>query len=226
MVGYVRVSTGEQATSGLGLEHQRQAIAEAARLRDVELVEIFEDAGLSGSSLDRPGLTAALETLTTGAADGLIVAKLDRLSRSLLDFAGLMDRSRREGWSLVALDLGVDTSSPQGELMASVLATFAQFERRLIGERTKAALQVKRAQGVQLGRPRSIPDDIVALLRRYRDDGMSFQEIADRLNADGVPTGRSGKWWPATVQQVLRSRTDDPSSSSSPSSKGTPGNRT
>jgi DNA invertase Pin-like site-specific DNA recombinase len=180
MVGYVRVSTGEQATSGLGLEHQRQAITEAALQRGVELVELFEDAGVSGSSLDRPGLTAALETVTSGAADGLIVAKLDRLSRSLLDFAGLMDRSRREGWSLVALDLGVDTSSPQGELMASVLATFAQFERRLIGERTKSALQVKRDQGVQLGRPRSVQGDTVELLRRYRDDGMSFQAIANR----------------------------------------------
>jgi DNA invertase Pin-like site-specific DNA recombinase len=209
MVGYVRVSTGEQAASGLGLEHQRQAIAHAVSQRGLELVEVFEDAGLSGSSLDRPGLSAALAAVTTGAADGLVVAKLDRLSRSLLDFAGLMDRSRRDGWSLIALDLGVDTSSPQGELMASVLATFAQFERRLIGERTKSALAVKKAQGVQLGRPRSVDDSTVELLRQYRTaDGLSYRAIADTLNAAGVPTGRNGKWWPATVQQVLASRSD------------------
>lgn len=89
---------------------------------------------------------AALEAVEGGQADALCVAKLDRLSRSLLDFAGLMERSRKRGWSLVALDLGVDTSTPSGEMMASVLATFAQFERRLIGERTRAALAEKRAR--------------------------------------------------------------------------------
>ena len=100
-------------------------------------------------------LRLALEAIEAGTAEGLVVAKLDRLSRSLLDFAALMERGRKRGWNLIALDLGVDTSTPSGEMMASVLATFAQqFERRLIGQRTKDALAVKRSQGVVLGRPR------------------------------------------------------------------------
>lgn len=91
--------------------------------------------------------------LQRGDACTLVVSKLDRLSRSLVQFAELMERSRRKGWSLVALDLGVDTSTPAGEMMASVLASFAQYERRLIGQRTRDALAVKREQGVRLGRP-------------------------------------------------------------------------
>jgi len=137
----------------------------------------------------------------------LIVSKLDRLSRSLLDFAGLMERSRREGWALIALDLGVDTSTPQGELMASVLATFAQFERRLIGQRTKAALDELKAQGVKLGRPRTIPVDVIALAVRLRGEGETFQAIANRLNADGVPTGQGGGWHAATIYRALKART-------------------
>ena len=111
---------------------------------------------MSGKTLARPGLALALELVETRQADGIMVAKLDRLSRSLLDFASLTERSRRHNWTLIALDLGVDTSTPQGEMMANVLATFAQFERRLIGQRTKDALAVKRAQGQVLGRPRVI----------------------------------------------------------------------
>ena len=154
VVGYIRVSTSEQADSGAGLEAQRAAIRSEAERRGWQLVHVFEDAGASGKSLNgRRGLQRALEAIEAGTAEGLVVAKLDRLSRSLLDFAALMERARKGGWNLIALDLGVDTSTPAGEMMASVLATFAQFERRLIGQRTKDALAIKRAQGVVLGRP-------------------------------------------------------------------------
>src|SRR5437870_13276846 len=98
-----------------------------------------------------------------------------------------MERSRREGWSLVALDLGVDTSTPSGEMMANVLATFAQFERRLISQRTKEALAQKRAQGVRLGRPPSLPRQVERRILRERDAGRTFAAIAERLNASGVP---------------------------------------
>ena len=77
-----------------------------------------------------------------------------------------MERSRKQGWALVALDLGVDTTTPSGEMMANVLAVFAQFERRLIGQRTREALVVKRRQGVRLGRPRVMSPDTVAEIRR------------------------------------------------------------
>src|SRR5207247_7779623 len=130
-----------------------------------------------------------------GGGGGLVVGKLGRLSASLLEFAGLMEGARRKGWSLVALDLGVDTSTPSGEMMASVLATFAQFERRLIGQRTKDALAVKRSQGVRLGRPRLLHEDVVARIVSEREAGTSLAGIADSLNEDGVPTAQGGQRW-------------------------------
>ncbi|MEK6277740.1 MAG: recombinase family protein [Actinomycetota bacterium] len=140
--------------------------------------------------------------------EALVVAKLDRLSRSMLDFTALMERAQKQSWALVALDCAVDTTTPAGEAMAHVLATFAQFERRLIGQRTKDALSAKRAQGVRLGRPPAIPEPVVRRIQRERDAGKSMAAIADSLNAAGVPTAHGGsQWWPATVRAVLeRSR--------------------
>ena len=141
----------------------------------------------------------------SGRASALIVAKVDRLSRSMVDFTTLMDRSAREGWALVALDLGVDTSTPSGEAMANVMATFSQFERRLIGQRTKEALAVKRAQGVRLGRPPVLSDAVVERMRRERAAGATFQAIADGLDRDGIPTAQGGRrWHAATVRDVIR----------------------
>lgn len=139
-----------------------------------------------------------------GEAGTLIVAKLDRLSRSLLDFSAVMERSRRRGWALVALDLGVDTTAPSGEMMANVLAVFAQFERRLIGQRTKDALAQKRASGVTLGRPRTVGDVTAARIQRLRRSGVTYAAIADRLARDGVPAGRGGRWHASTVLRVAR----------------------
>lgn len=208
VIGYVRVSTGEQAESGAGMEAQRRAIRAAAEQRGWTLTAIFEDAGLSASSLDRLGLADALATLETGKpADrpsGLMVAKLDRLSRSLVDFAGLMARSHRKGWAIVALDLQVDTSTPGGEMMAHVLATYAQFERRMIGQRTKDALAIKKSQGVVLGRRRDLADDVVARIVAERRAGATLDAIADGLNTDSVPTARGGaRWYGSTVRAVL-----------------------
>lgn len=204
VIGYVRVSTTEQADSGAGLEAQRSAIAAEAARRGWRLLRIFEDAAASGKSLNgRPGLAAALETVEQGQAEALLVAKLDRLSRSLLDFAGLMERARKRGWSLVALDLGVDTSTPSGELMANVLATFAQFERRLIGQRTRDALAVKREQGVRLGRPREVSPEAVDRIRELDRRGYRVAEIARKLNEEQVPTPRNGRWHSPGVERVL-----------------------
>jgi DNA invertase Pin-like site-specific DNA recombinase len=205
VVGYVRVSTNEQADSGAGLEAQRAAISAEAERRGWQLVHVFEDAGASGKSLNgRRGLERALEAVERGEAGGLIVSKLDRLSRSLLDFAALMERRRKRGWNLIALDLGVDTSTPSGEMMASVLATFAQFERRLIGQRTKDALAVKRAQGVQLGRPRAMSVDTVERIHELQRLGMSVSDIAHELNAMGIPTATGrGRWHSPGVKRAL-----------------------
>jgi DNA invertase Pin-like site-specific DNA recombinase len=201
----VRVSTDEQADHGAGLEAQRAAIVRECERRGWQLVRIEEDAASGRSMAGRPGLSAALEAVETGDAEALIVAKLDRLSRSLLDFAALMARAQRRSWALVALDLGVDTTTPQGEMMASVLAVFAQFERRLIGQRTRDALAVKRAQGVKLGRPPAMPRALRQRLRAMREDGMTYRAIASVLEGDGVPTAHGGERWHAsTVARAIR----------------------
>lgn len=114
-----------------------------------------------------------------------------------------MATAQKPGWALVALDCAVDTTTPAGQAMANVLATFAQFERRLISQRTREALAVKRAQGVRVGRPATLPAKVVKRIRRERAAGKSFAAIADRLNADRVPTAQGGRlWYPATVRYV------------------------
>ena len=121
VLAYGRVSTAEQADSRAGLEAQRAAIAGEARRRGWTIIDTIEDAGFSAKDLRRPGITRALEELRRGRADALVVAKLDRLSRSMIDFTGLMGRATREHWALVALDCAVDTSTPSGEAMANML---------------------------------------------------------------------------------------------------------
>ena len=148
-IGYQRVSTTGQAESGAGLADQRRAIEIECERRGWTLDHIFSDEGLSGRSIGRrPALSEALDVLGNGKASVLVTAKLDRLSRSVLDFSSLMARAEREGWAIVVLDVNVDTSTPSGEMMAHVVASFAQYERRLISDRTRRALAVKRAEGV------------------------------------------------------------------------------
>jgi len=199
------VSTEEQADSGAGMEAQRAAILAEAERRGWEVVGVIEDAGWSAKDLRRPGVQAALEELRRGRADALVVAKLDRLSRSLLDFAAVMQTAQRQGWALVALDVNVDTTTPAGEMVANVMATFAQFERRLIGQRTREALAAKRAAGVRLGRPPVVAEEVVARVRRERAEGRSLRAIAEGLDADEVPTAHGGaRWHASTVRAVLR----------------------
>jgi DNA invertase Pin-like site-specific DNA recombinase len=207
VLGYVRVSTEEQADSRAGLEAQRAAIQRECERRGWQLVDVVEDAGYSPKDLRRPGVRAALEELERGRANALVVAKLDRLSRSMLDFTAVMAKAQKQGWALVALDCAVDTTTPAGEAMAHVLATFAQFERRLIGQRTREALAVKRKEGIRLGRPQSISPKLARRIRTMRSRGMTLQAISDKLNAEGVPTPRGGSTWrPTSLRAVLRTR--------------------
>src|SRR5437588_4821872 len=134
VIGYARVSTEEQGLSGAGLQAQRAAIVAECERRGWTLVEIAEDVG-SGKDLKRPGVRAALDALAAGQASALVVAKLDRLSRSMLDFARIMTTAQKQSWALVALDVQVDTTTPSGEAMAHMLATCSRFERRLTSER-------------------------------------------------------------------------------------------
>jgi len=115
-----------------------------------------------------------------------------------------MEDARKEGWALVILDLGVDTTTPSGEMIANVMATFAQFERRLIGQRTKDALAVKKSEGVKLGRPVSVDEAVAKRIARERRRGRSLREIADGLNEEGVNTAHGGdRWHASTVRGVL-----------------------
>jgi DNA invertase Pin-like site-specific DNA recombinase len=205
IVGYARVSTAEQFQSGAGLDAQHAAIHSEAARRGWHVVRVLQDVASGRSVAGRDGLAQALEMVEGGDADALVVPKLDRLSRSLMDFAVLMERSRKKRWALVALDLGVDTTTPAGSMVASVMATFAEFERRLIGERTREALAVRRSQGVRLGRPPALCPDVRARLAEARRNGKTFRQIAHELNAAQVPTAHGGaRWHPATVAKAIK----------------------
>lgn len=204
VIGYVRVSTDEQAGSGAGLEAQRLAIATECNRQGWELVGIIEDAGISGKSLKRPGLKQALDILTTGEANVLMAAKLDRLSRSTRDVCELGDMAQHYGFDLSLLDARIDTTTPHGRAQLSIMATFAQLERELISIRTREALAVKKSQGVRLGRPTNTPEDVISKIVTMRKQGMTLRAIADTLNTEGVDTGRGGKsWYASTVKTVL-----------------------
>ena len=204
-IGYIRVSTDEQAATGLGLAAQRSTIAAAVERRGWVLTSTLADEGRSGGTLDRPALTEALDALDRGDADVLVVSKLDRLSRSVLGFAKIMERSKRHGWGVVALDVDVDTSTPTGALVANITATVAEWERSIIAARTRDAMAVLKAQGKRLGRPVTLPESVRARIAAERAAGSTLQAIADRLTADGIPTARGGRWTHCTVRKVLES---------------------
>ncbi|WP_138758103.1 recombinase family protein [Modestobacter altitudinis] len=204
-IGYCRVSTGDQVNSGAGLDAQRAALQAEADRRGWNLEFVIED-GLSAKDLNRPALVAALGRMDRGEADVLMVSKLDRLSRSVKDFGGLLERASRRNWSVLCLDLGVDTTTPVGEFTANVVVSASQYERRLIGQRTKDALAAKKAAGVKLGRPRLLPADLVKRIVEAKEVGGSLAGIARDLTSEGVPTAQGGKrWYASTVAAVLRS---------------------
>lgn len=207
VVAYLRVSTDEKAESGAGIGAQRTAIAAEVERRGWVLLDTFVDAGVSGKSITgRPALADALDRVESGAAGTLIVAKLDRLSRSLLDFASLMKRAQDRGWNLVALDLGIDLSTPAGEFLASVMASAAQWERRIISQRTKDALAAKKAAGVRVGRSSTLPAATRRRLVERRAQGHSLRKIAADLNADEIPTGQGAlQWHASSVWSALQS---------------------
>jgi DNA invertase Pin-like site-specific DNA recombinase len=204
VIGYVRCSTDEQRDSGLGLAAQRAAIRLEAKRHGWKLVEIFEDVASGRSLRQRPGLEGAFAAVASGTAEGLIVSKLDRLSRSVQDFSHILARFQRNGWALVVMDLGVDTSTIMGAAMAQMVSVFSELERKRIGERTREALAVKKAQGVRLGRPPALSPKVVRRIERERARGDSLQRIADGLNEAGVPTAHGGaRWHASTVRSVL-----------------------
>lgn len=209
---YRRVSTREQADSGLGLAAQLDRL-EAEAERRGWAPELATDAGVSGSvaAEDRPALGPALASL--GPRDVLAVSRLDRLSRSVLDFARLLGAASEGGWSLVALDLGVDTTTPNGRLVAHVLMAVAEWEREVIGQRVREGLaQSEKRLGRRPGLPpvgaaargpAPVAPEVLAAVRDLREAGRSPGAIARRLNAYGHPSPRGGRWHRESVRRLL-----------------------
>lgn len=204
VVAYLRVSTEGQGDSGLGLAAQRSAIEEAAVQRGWNVVEWISDTA-SGKSLNREGIKRALVRLENGGPKVLVAAKLDRISRSAIDFLELVRRAERNGWALIMLDPNVDMTEPTGRFTAGVLAQVAELERELISKRTKDALAGAKARGQRLGRPSQLDRDLGERIQVMRQGGMSYGSIAKQLNLENVatPTGK-GKWWPASVAKAER----------------------
>lgn len=206
MIGYLRVSTEEQATSGLGLDGQRETIQRYADAHGWDVVW-YVDEGLSAKSMDRPQLQAALARLHVipkrRDVDGIVVAKLDRLSRSVHDFSGILKLSSARKWAVVAIDLGVDTSTPTGKLVANVMMSVAEWEREVIGERTSAAMQAAKRQGRHMGRESTLPQSTGDRLLALRSTN-TLALTADALNAEGIPTATGALWSANTVAKVQK----------------------
>jgi DNA invertase Pin-like site-specific DNA recombinase len=206
MFGYARVSTEEQADKRNGLEAQRATIDVEAAHRGWD-VEHFADEAASGKYTNA-NLREVLQLLASGQGDGLVVAKMDRLARSVGHAVEILEMAQRQGWALVVLDLNLDLTTPAGEAMAHMLATFAQFERRLISQRTKDGLAAKKARGEPIGRPRLAQPGVVRRIVMDRNAGLSFDRIAKVLEAEGIlsPAGRPN-WQSSTVRRIYASAT-------------------
>ncbi len=146
----------------------------------------------------------ARRLVESGEADALVATKIDRVSRSVADFATLVCRANTKGWALVVLDIGLDLTTPMGKFTANVLCAAAELERDMISQRTRDGLAAAKAKGVKIGSPRVLPDDVAERITELRQGGATLTAIADRLNGEGVPTARGGdRWWPSSVRAVL-----------------------
>lgn len=206
-IAYVRVSTGRQGKSGLGMAAQRAAIVRFAEAEGFDLIETFKEVetGKGADALDRrPQLAAALKVAKKHKAP-IIVAKLDRLSRDVHFISGLM--AHKTPFIVTELGRNVDP------FMLHIHAAVAEQERRRISERTKDALAAKKAQGVSLGganagtmRTQAEAMERAESLRSVLNElsGLSGRKIAAELNRRGVPTPSGGQWSAVTVIRVQR----------------------
>lgn len=231
-IGYVRVSTEQQAQEGVSLDAQKVRIQAHCTALDITLVEIIADEGESAKSLDRPGIQAALKMLRQGKADALIVVKLDRLTRSVKDLGYLCETYFGDGkpWSLMSVTDSIDTRSASGKLTLNVLTSVAQWEREALGDRVREAMAHLKAQGVVLGAApygwkyldeidehgrRKLVEDpaeqagIRRICELYETD-MFVWQICEQLDAERVPC-RGAHWNRRTIYRVLaRAGYEDP----------------
>lgn len=219
VVSYARVSTADQA-DGISLDAQAAKIAAYAGLYELEVVESIVDAGESAKSLDRPGLQRALALLRGGAA-GLVVVKLDRLTRSVADWQTLIDDyfGERAGKQLFSVNDAIDTRTAAGRLVLNVLLSVAQWERETTGERTREALRHKINNGERCGKvrfgfdlagdgkmlvPNAREQAAITLMTKLRSDGHTLRRIAAELSQRGIPTKEGGSWTHTAVSRILQ----------------------
>lgn len=214
VVGYVRVSTTEQDQSGLGLADQEAKIRAYCDLYNLSLVEIKKDAA-TGKNIERPGLQDALAMLKSGQVEGIIVAKLDRLTRSVRDMGILLDKYFQKNGLFVVAEQ-INTTTAAGRMLLNLLTTISQWEVETISERTAAALAVKKRNGERVG---TIPygydcdangkltanekeQETIARIKSLRENGYSFEAIARQLNNDGILTKLGKQWSKASVFKI------------------------
>jgi site-specific DNA recombinase len=221
IVGYCRVSTDAQANEGVSLDAQRLRFQAWCSLRgfDFDPADLHVDAGLSGKRSDnRPGLNAALDAVCRDAGI-LVVYSLSRLARSVKDTLAIAERIERAGADLVSLSEQLDTTTASGKMLFRLLAVLAEFERDLISERTKAALNHKRARSERIGQVpygsrlepdgrTLVPDEgehrVLAWIRGMDAEGKSLRAIAAELDGCGIPTKRGGPMWAvSTIKRLI-----------------------
>lgn len=222
VVGYVRVSTEDQAREGVSIDAQREKVRQFAELYGYELVVTVADAGVSAKTLEREGLGRVLAMPDAGEADGVVVVKLDRLTRSVSDLAALLDRYFGEapGKQLFSVGDSINTLTAAGRLVLNVLMSVSQWERETIVERTRSAMTFKKGRGERVSRHipygrRLAPDGktlepdpeetaLAAEVRRWRDQGMALRAIAAALSGRQVPTKNGGPWTFSAVRSLLK----------------------
>ena len=211
VVGYTRVSTAEQAKDGWTLAQQRADIVAECERRGWELVDVVEDAGYSGTKDDRPGLLRVLAMLRRRQAGAVVVARLDRLARSTQQLCDYIVQSKKQRWSMVALDVALDTTTANGRFMVRVLAAVAEWESEMNGERVRQgmaeAAASHRAEGraVPWGFKPQVDDATTVRILAARQAGQSYGRIAAALDAEQVPTpGGGARWYPSTVAGIVK----------------------
>ena len=215
-VAYVRVSTEKQAEKGFSLEVQTEKVRAMAVVQGVELAEVIVDRGESAKSLDRPGMARLLDLVAAKAIDRVIVAKLDRLTRSVKDLASLLEQFEKRKVALVSVAESLDTQSAAGRLVLNIMVSVSAWEREAIGERTASVLQHKKREGqvfnhtpfgfLRVGAKLiPLPDEQGTIRRIFeaRSHGQSLRDIAAELNAGSIATKTRGQWYASTVRNVL-----------------------
>ena len=194
-VGYVRVSTDDQAREVISLDNQEAKIKAYAEVNDLDLIRIVREEGASGKTLDREGLAHLISMVDRGEVDAVVVYKLDRLSRNTIDTLNLIESFESKGIAFHSIMEKVDTKSATGRFFLTITSAFAQMERDLIAERTRDALSHKKTVGEWCGRvpfgfrvdgKRLVEDPeemtIISKAKRLRRSGKSFRDIAEALN--------------------------------------------